>query len=163
MQTQQKGSSIMAGSLNQVTLIGNLGSDPDIRTMQNGDKVANLSIATSETWKDKNTSEKRKKTEWHRVVIFNQGLVSICENYLKKGAKIYLQGQLETRSWEQDGQNKYATEVVLRPYRSELKMLDSRNSENRTPANQDGVTEPGLHDMAGSQTPIDKLEDEIPF
>ena len=116
----------MAGSVNKVILVGNLGNDPDIRTMQNGGKVANLSIATSESWKDKNTGEKREKTEWHRVAIFNPGLVTVCENYLKKGAKVYIEGQLETRKWQdQSGADRYSTEVVLRPYRGELTLLDS--------------------------------------
>ena len=118
----------MAGSINKVILVGNLGNDPEVRTMQSGDKVINLSIATSESWKDKQSGERREKTEWHRVVIFNQGLVNVAQNYLRKGSKVYIEGQLETRSWEQDGQKKYTTEVVLRPYRRELTMLDSRTS-----------------------------------
>ena len=118
----------MAGSVNKVILIGNLGNDPEIRSMQSGDRVCNLSIATSESWKDKATGERKERTEWRRVVIFNQGLMTVCENYLKKGSKVYIEGQLETRSWDQDGQKKYTTEVVLRPYRGELTMLDSRNS-----------------------------------
>jgi single-strand DNA-binding protein len=118
----------VAGSVNKVIIVGNLGNDPDVRTMQSGDKVVNLSIATSENWKDKATGERREKTEWHRVVVFNKGLVGLCEKYLKKGSKVYIEGQLETRSWEQDGQKKYSTEIVLRPYRSELTMLDSRSS-----------------------------------
>ena len=119
----------MAGSVNKVILVGNLGNDPDVRTMQSGDKVVNLSLATSESWKDKATGERKENTQWHRVVVFNQGLVNVCENYLKKGSKLYIEGQLRnTFSWEQDGQKKYTTEVVLRPYRGELTMLDSRNS-----------------------------------
>ena len=97
----------MAGSVNKVILVGNLGADPDIRTMQSGDKVANLSIATSERWKDRQSGERKEKTEWHRVVVFAQPLVTLAENYMKKGTKVYLEGQLETRSWEQDGQKKY--------------------------------------------------------
>ncbi len=117
----------MAGSVNKVILVGNLGSDPDIRTMQSGDRVANLSIATSERWKDKASGQMQERTQWHRVVIFNQPLVGIAEQYLKKGAKVYLEGQLETRKWtDQGGQEKYSTEVVLRPFRGELTMLDSR-------------------------------------
>ena len=119
----------MSGSLNKVLLIGNLGNDPDVRTMQNGGRVVNLSIATSESWKDKNTGERQTKTEWHRVVIFNEGLVKVAENYLKKGSKVYIEGQVETRKWtDQSGVEKYTTEIVLRPYRGELTMLDSRNS-----------------------------------
>jgi len=117
----------MAGSVNKVILIGNLGRDPEVRTFQSGDKVANLAVATSETWKDKATGERKERTEWHRVSIFAQGLVTVAENYLKKGAKVYLEGQLETRKWtDPQGQERYTTEVVLRPYNSTLVMLDSR-------------------------------------
>ena len=144
-------------SLNKVQIIGNLGADPDIRAMQSGDEICNLSIATSETWKDKNTGERREKTEWHRIVIFNAGLVKVCKNYLKKGSKVYIEGQLETRSWEQDGQKKYATEIVLRSYRGEIKMLDSRN-EQGTSHNQ------GQAQQATQSTQTnDPLEDDIPF
>lgn len=115
----------MAGSVNKVILVGNLGADPEIKTMQSGDRVANLSVATSESWKDKATDERKERTEWHRVVVFNQNLVDICEKYLEKGSKVYLEGQLETRSWEKDGEKKYATEVVLRQFRGEITMLDS--------------------------------------
>lgn len=158
----------MAGSLNKVTLIGNLGADPDVRTMQNGGEVCNLSVATTDSWKDKNTGEKREKTEWHRVVVFSPGLVNVCKNYLKKGSKVYLEGSLETRSWEQDGQKKYTTEVVLKAYNSTMLMLDSRGGAaaggydagqsggyNQAPSNQSmGASTPA---------PIDELEDEIPF
>ncbi len=119
----------MAGSLNKVTLIGNLGNDPEIRSMNNGGKVCTLSIATSESWKDKNTGEKREKTEWHRVVIFGDGLVRVAENYLKKGSKVYIEGSLQTRKWQdRDGNDKYTTEVVLQGFGGTLIMLDSRNS-----------------------------------
>ena len=114
----------MAGSVNKVILVGNLGADPEIRTFQNGGRVANLNVATSENWKDKATGEKKERTQWHRVVIFNEGLVGIAERYLKKGAKVYLEGQLETRKYEKDGKDVYTTEVVLRPFRGELTMLD---------------------------------------
>ena len=159
----------MAASVNKVILVGNLGADPDVRNMQSGDKVVNLSLATSESWKDKSTGERREKTEWHRVVIFNQGLVNVCENYLKKGSKIYIEGQLETRSWEQDGQKKYTTEVVLRPYRGELTMLDSRNSQgggNFANGPQDNYASGSPAPMGGGgaqAAPVDELEDEIPF
>ena len=161
----------MAGSVNKVILVGNLGNDPDIRSMQSGDKVVNLSLATSESWKDKSTGERRENTQWHRVVVFNQGLVKVCENYLKKGSKIYIEGQLETRSWEQDGQKKYTTEVVLRPYRGELTMLDSRNQSGDSGYgggfndNQAGYSQTPQGASMGSQStaPIDELEDEIPF
>lgn len=119
----------MVGSLNKVTLIGNLGNDPEIRSMNNGGKVCTLSIATSESWKDKNTGEKREKTEWHRVVIFGDGLVRVAENYLKKGSKVYIEGSLQTRKWQdRDGNDKYTTEVVLQGFGGTLIMLDSRNS-----------------------------------
>ena len=162
----------MAGSVNKVILIGNLGDDPDIRSMQSGDRVCNLSIATSESWKDKQTGERRENTQWHRVVIFNQGLLNVCENYLKKGSKVYIEGQLETRSWEQDGQKKYTTEVVLRPYRGELTMLDSRNSgganDYGAPQNTGGYSSsPAQAQSSNAQpshaTQMDELEDEIPF
>ncbi len=118
----------MSGSVNKVILVGNLGRDPEIRHMQNGGKVANLSVATSERWRDKGSGEQREKTEWHRVAIFSEPLVKVAENYLRKGSKVYLEGQIETRKWtDQSGQDKYTTEVVLRPYRSELTMLDGRN------------------------------------
>jgi len=141
-------------SVNKVILIGNLGQDPDIRAMGSGDKVANLSIATSESWKDKSSGEKKERTEWHRVVIFNQGLVKVAENYLKKGSKVYIEGQLETRSWEQDGVKKYTTEVVMRPYRSELTMLDGKGQSTPTP-----------HEAAKADgyQPQPETEDEIPF
>ncbi|MDO5369799.1 single-stranded DNA-binding protein [Paracoccus sp. (in: a-proteobacteria)] len=117
----------MAGSVNKVILIGNLGQDPEIRTFQNGGKIANLRIATSETWKDRNSGERRERTEWHSVVIHSEPLVRVAEQYLKKGMKVYLEGQLETRKWQdQSGNDRYSTEVALRPFRSELTMLDSR-------------------------------------
>jgi len=117
----------MAGSVNKVILVGNLGADPEIRRTQDGRPIANLSVATSETWRDKNTGERKERTEWHRVVIFNEGLCKVVENYLKKGAKVYLEGQLQTRKWQdQNGQDKYSTEVVLQGFNSTLTMLDGR-------------------------------------
>lgn len=117
----------MAGSVNKVILIGNLGRDPEVRTFQNGGKVCNLAIATSENWKDKQSGERRERTEWHRVAIFQEGLVRVAEQYLKKGSKVYIEGQLETRKWtDQQGVEKYTTEITLRPYRGELTMLDGR-------------------------------------
>lgn len=155
----------MAGSVNKVILIGNLGQDPEIRAMQSGDEVCNLSIATSESWKDKTTGERKERTEWHRVVVFNQGLVNVCKNYLKKGSKVYLEGQLETRSWEQNGEKKYTTEIVLRPYRGELTML-GKNESSRPPqnTNYDPYTpqQNAGHD-GPTDHPVDELEDEIPF
>ncbi|WCR11814.1 single-stranded DNA-binding protein [Paracoccus stylophorae] len=117
----------MAGSVNKVILIGNLGRDPEIRTFQNGGKVANLRIATSDQWKDRNTGERREKTEWHSVAIMSEGLVNVVERYLKKGSKVYVEGQLETRKWQdQSGQDRYTTEVVLRGFNGTLQMLDGR-------------------------------------
>jgi len=138
-------------SVNKAILVGNLGQDPEIRAMQSGDKVANLSIATSESWKDK-SGEKQERTQWHKVVVFNQGLVKVCENYLKKGSKVYIEGQIETRSWEQDGEKKYTTEITLRPYRGELVMLDK------------GEKQTDQHAVAkGNAYQKDQFEDEIPF
>ncbi|SFG05783.1 single-strand binding protein [Palleronia marisminoris] len=117
----------MAGSVNKVILIGNLGRDPEVRTFSNGGKVCNLRIATSENWKDRNTGERRERTEWHSVAIFSEPLARVAEQYLKKGSKVYIEGQLETRKWQdQSGQDRYSTEVVLRPYTSTLTMLDGR-------------------------------------
>ncbi|GAB4237178.1 MAG: hypothetical protein Tsb0032_41980 [Kiloniellaceae bacterium] len=117
----------MAGSVNKVILVGNLGRDPEIRSTQDGTKIANLSLATSENWRDRNTGERRERTEWHRVVIFNDRLVDVVEKYLRKGSKIYIEGQLQTRKWtDQSGVEKYTTEVVLQRYRGELTMLDGR-------------------------------------
>ncbi len=167
----------MAGSVNKVILVGNLGADPDVRSMQSGDKVANLSIATSESWNDKASGERKEKTEWHRVVVFNQGIIKVCENYLKKGAKVYIEGQIETRSWEQDGQKKYTTEIVLRPYRGELNMLDSRGGgggasagggsgpayEDRSSGGFDSASSSQGGGNSNANTRIDEMEDEIPF
>ena len=158
----------MAGSLNKVTLIGNLGNDPEVRSMNNGNEVCNLSIATSESWKDKNTGERKDKTEWHRVVIFSPGLINVCKNYLKKGSKVYLEGALQTRSWEQDGQKKYTTEVVLQGFDSKMVMLDSRNAGGQSAGgfndNQSGfAAQPSANTGSAAPAPIDELEDEIPF
>lgn len=121
----------MAGSVNRVILIGNLGQDPEIRTFQNGGKIANLRIATSETWKDRNSGERKERTEWHTVTIHAEPLVRLAEQYLKKGSKVYVEGQLETRKWQdQSGNDRYSTEVALRPFRSELQMLDGKSGED---------------------------------
>ena len=121
----------MAGSLNKVLLIGRLGNDPEIKQMQNGKSVARLSIATSESWKDKNSGERKEKTEWHRVVIFNEGLVSVVQKYLKKGAQVYIEGQLNTNKYtDSNGQEKYSTQIVLQGYNSSLTMLDGKNSSS---------------------------------
>lgn len=146
----------MAGSVNKVILIGNVGNDPEVRSMQSGDKVANISLATSESWKDKNSGEKREKTEWHRVVVFGK-LADIVEQYVRKGSKLYIEGTLETRSWEaQDGQKRYSTEIVLRGFNSTLAMLDGKQ----------GGGQPTAHEAAkqdGYQPQLDEMEDEIPF
>ncbi len=153
----------MAGSLNKVLLIGRLGADPEIKQMVNGKNVARLSLATSQSWKDKSTGEKKEKTEWHRVVIFNEGLVNIVQQYLKKGANIYVEGQLSTRKWkdESSGQDKYSTEVVLQGYNSSLTMLDSRNKND----NSNLVTEnkSSLPSDNNISKKTDDLDDEIPF
>lgn len=152
----------MAGSVNKAIIIGNLGRDPETRTMQSGDEVVNLSIATSESWKDKSSGERKERTEWHRVVIFNQGLVKVAKNYLKKGAKVYIEGQIETRSWEQDGQKKYTTEIVLRPYRGELTMLDSKGNQSDSGGYQDKARNTESAPPAADPG-YDPMEDEIPF
>ncbi len=149
----------MAGTINKVILVGNVGNEPEVKTMQSGDRVANLSVATSESWKDKATGERKERTEWHRVVVLNQNLVGVVENYVKKGSKLYIEGQLETRSWDdsQTGQKKYTTEVVLRPYRGEITMLDSKSQE------QSRATGSG-HAMTSVHGPVDDFEsDSIPF
>ena len=152
----------MAGSLNKVLLIGRLGADPEIKQMVNGKNVARLSIATSQSWKDKSTGERKEKTEWHRVVIFNEGLIGVVQQYLKKGANVYIEGQLSTRKWkdESTGQDKYSTEIVLQGYNSSLTMLDSRNKND----NSNLVTEnkSTLPDDSSKQK-NDDLDDEIPF
>ena len=149
----------MAGSLNKVLLIGRLGADPEIKQMVNGKSVARLSLATSQNWKDKNTGEKKEKTEWHRIVVFNEGLVNVIQQYLKKGAQIYVEGQLSTRKWkdEQTGQDKYSTEVVLQGYNSSLTMLGGGN-QNNIPS-QD--TKKNFDDS--SQVVQNDLDDDIPF
>jgi single-strand DNA-binding protein len=158
----------MAGSVNKVILVGNLGADPEIRNMQDGRPVCNLRVATSDSWRDKNTGERRERTEWHRVVIFNEGLCRIAEQYLKKGSKVYLEGQLQTRKWQdQSGQDRYSTEVVLQGFNSSLTMLDSRNSGGG--GGDFGGGSSGGYDQdtgfssggcSGGGAPID---DEIPF
>ena len=160
----------MAGSVNKVILIGNLGRDPEIRTMQSGGRVCNLALATSESWRDRQTGERRERTEWHRAVIFNEALVNVCERYLKKGSKVYIEGQLETRKWQdQSGQERYTTEVVLRPYRSELTMLDSRGEGSGSGGGyaggyeDRGFGEPFGGSSGGSTPPPSDLDDEIPF
>ncbi len=160
----------MAGSINKVTLVGNLGADPDIRSTKDGRPICNLSIATSESWKDKTTGERREKTEWHRVVIFNEGLAKIAEQYLRKGSKVYLEGQLQTRKWQdQQGVDKYTTEVVLQGYNSNLTMLDSRNSGGEGNASSSSSSKtpsaaPGDDSTPRTDAPMGAdLNDDIPF
>jgi len=152
----------MAGSLNKVLLIGRLGADPEIKQMVNGKNVARFSLATSNTWKDKNTGEKKEKTEWHRVVIFNEGLATVVKQYLKKGAQVYIEGQLSTRKWrdEKTGQDKYSTEVVLQGFNSSLTMLGGKNSgqDNFSQISNDSA----LPDDSSTSSNKD-LDDEIPF
>lgn len=149
----------MAGSLNKVLIIGNLGADPEIRTFGNGGKVCNLRIATSETWKDKNTGERREKTEWHTVAIFTEGLVRVCEQYLKKGSKVYIEGQLQTRKWQdQSGNDKYSTEVVLQGFNGTLTMLDGKQGDS-----SGGQSQGGYGSGGGQQPSNNDLDDEIPF
>ena len=149
----------MAGSLNKVLLIGRLGADPEIKQMVNGKSVARLSLATSQSWKDKNTGERKEKTEWHRIVVFNEGLVNVVQQYLKKGAQIYVEGQISTRKWkdEASGQDKYSTEVIIQGYNSSLTMLGGNSmNENQSSQNLKSPDE-------GSQVPDNDLDDEIPF
>lgn len=154
----------MAGSVNKVILIGNLGRDPEVRTLNDGSPVVTLSLATSENWKDKASGERRERTEWHRVVIFNENLAKVAENYLKKGAKVYIEGQLQTRKWtDKDGNEKYTTEVVLQRYRGDLTMLDAKGEgggsfaadNSAPPASEGGGSSSGGKD--------DDFDDEIPF
>ena len=152
----------MAGSLNKVLLIGRLGADPEIKQMVNGKSVARLSLATSNTWKDKNTGEKKEKTEWHRVVIFNEGLVKVVQQYVKKGAQVYIEGQLTTRKWkdEKSGMDRYSTEIVLQGFNSSFKILSSKN--NQIENLQDNTSEKSSLPN-DETTPSNDLDDEIPF
>ena len=161
----------MAGSVNKVTLVGNLGRDPEVRTMQDGNKVVNLSLATSERWKDRNSGEQRERTEWHRVVIFNENLARIAEQYLRKGSTCYIEGQLQTRKWtDQQGAEKYTTEVVLQRYRGELTLLGGRGDSG--PASGGFGDDAGAADQSyasvetGSPPPMrsnNDMDDDIPF
>ena len=156
----------MAGSVNKVILIGNLGADPEVRSFPNGGQVCSLRLATSETWKDRNTGERRERTEWHRVEIYSEPLVRVAQQYLRKGSKIYVEGQLETRKWQdQSGQDRYTTEVALRPYRSELTMLDSRGGGEGGAGGGGGGGyggAPSGGDM-GPPSGGGGMDDEIPF
>ncbi|MEM8988493.1 MAG: single-stranded DNA-binding protein [Pseudomonadota bacterium] len=164
----------MAGSVNKVILVGNLGADPEVRQTQDGRPIVNLSLATSESWKDKNTGERRDKTEWHRVVIFSEGLCRVAENYLRKGSKVYLEGQLQTRKWQdQNGNDKYTTEVVLQGFNSSLQMLDSRQDREamgggyggggRMEGPSGGGQSYGGAPSGGGKSFDNDMDDEIPF
>ncbi len=171
----------MAGSVNKVILIGNLGRDPEVKSFQNGGRVCNLSIATSENWRDKASGERRERTEWHRVVIFNENLVGVAEKFLKKGSKVYIEGQIETRKFERDGREQYTTEVVLRPYRGELTLLDGRSGGSEGGDDYGGGSDFGSSGPmggggyggggprrgggsgSGGGRPVSDLDDEIPF
>ncbi len=157
----------MAGSVNKVTLIGNLGADPEVRHTQDGNPIVNLRLATNETWKDRQTGERRERVEWHRVVIFNENLGRIAQQYLKKGSKVYLEGQLQTRKWtDQSGQERYTTEVVLQRYRGELTMLDGRaegGGFSSGSSNFDSGSRSGGGAFESARGGADDLDDEIPF
>ncbi len=165
----------MAGSVNKVILVGNLGADPEIRTLNSGDRVANLRLATSETWRDRGSGERREKTEWHRVVIFNDNLVKVAENYLRKGSKVYVEGALQTRKWtDQSGQEKFSTEVVLQKFRGELTMLDGRGEGAGAGQGDEGYSGGYGGGFSSSSGPRQQssgpredfsadLDDEIPF
>lgn len=162
----------MAGSVNKVIIIGNLGRDPEVRSFQNGGRVCNLRIATSETWKDKTSGERKERTEWHSIAIFNENLVGIAERYLKKGSKVYIEGQLETRKYtDKDGNERYSTEVVLRPYRGELTLLDSRGGGGSGGMGDGGggfdeggdVGGPAPSRGGASRAKKGDMDDDIPF
>lgn len=161
----------MAGSINKVILVGNLGRDPEIRSTQDGREIANLTIATSESWKDRNSGERKEKTEWHRVVIFGEGLVNVAKNYLKKGSKVYIEGALQTRKWtDQSGQEKYSTEVVLQGFNANLTMLDGNRSGGGSEmgsggGNYGGQSSGGSFSGGSSkqQPAAELMDDEIPF
>ncbi|MGH1350099.1 MAG: single-stranded DNA-binding protein [Methyloligellaceae bacterium] len=175
----------MAGSINKVILVGNLGADPEIKRTQDGRPIANLRIATTDSWRDKNSGERKERTEWHRVVIFNEGLCRIAEQYLRKGAKVYLEGQLQTRKWQdQQGQDKYSTEIVLQGFNSQLTMLDGRQGGGMSDNQQSGYSSGGgggydsgssYDNNSGGRSSVDSgapqqsggfeksLDDEIPF
>ncbi len=169
----------MAGSVNKVILVGNLGRDPEVRSFQNGGKVVNLRIATSETWRDKASGERKERTEWHSVAIFNENIARVAEQYLRKGSKVYIEGQLETRKWQdQSGADRYSTEVVIRPFRGEMTLLDGREGGSGGPGGEDrggsypdqgygddrgGASSGGARGGGTGSTSRSDLDDEIPF
>ena len=150
----------MSNSVNRATLLGNVGKDPEIRTMQNGSKVASFSLATSESWKEKSTGERKSKSQWHNIVIFNEGLIKLTESYIKKGSKLYIEGQIETRKWtdQATGQDKYTTEIVLKQFRGEITMLDSRNEQSQ------GISiAQAQRETETKYEPLEDIDSEIPF
>ena len=155
----------MAGSINKVILVGNLGRDPEIRHSSDGTKIVNIALATSESWKDKNSGERRDRTEWHRVVIFNERIADVAERYLKKGSKVYLEGQLQTRKWtDQQGQERYTTEVVISRFKGELTMLDGRASgDDYAHDTFSTPSSPSSGHLSSSPSSLDILDDEVPF
>lgn len=160
----------MAGSVNKVILIGHVGKDPEIRSFQNGNKVANFSLATSESWKDKSSGERKEKTEWHRIAVFNENIVGVVERFVKKGSKLYVEGALETRKWtDQSGQEKFSTEVVIKQFRGEITLLDGKSDGGgqQAPAGNYDQSPPrqstGSGGMSGHARPRDDIDDEIPF
>ena len=157
----------MAGSVNKVILVGNLGADPEIRSLNSGDRVANLRVATSETWRDRGSGERKEKTEWHRVVVFNENIVKVCEQYLRKGAKVYIEGAIQTRKWaDASGVEKFSTEIVLQKFRGELTMLDGKGEGGgRDDGDFGGYASSGPRNQASGpkETFSADLDDEIPF
>lgn len=159
----------MSGSVNKVILVGNLGADPEVRSLPSGSPVVNLRIATSERWRDRNSGEQRERTEWHRVVIFNEGLAKVAQNYLRKGSKVYIEGQLQTRKWEKDGQDQYTTEIVLQGFNSTLTMLDARGEGGAGDGGGYGGQQGGgrqVENKRPSSAPAFEpggMDDDIPF
>ena len=157
----------MAGSVNKVIIVGNLGKDPEVRTFPNGGKVCNFPVATSETWRDRNSGEKQERTQWHNIAIFSEPLVNIAERFLKKGSKIFVEGQLETRKWQDNtGADRYSTEVVLRPYKGELTLLDNKSETDNTQRESLSESTTSVMPQNTENSPsfeVDDFDDEIPF
>ena len=157
----------MAGSVNKVIIVGNLGKDPEVRTFPNGGKVCNFPVATSETWRDRNSGEKQERTQWHNIAIFSEPLVNIAERFLKKGSKIFVEGQLETRKWQDNtGADRYSTEVVLRPYKGELTLLDNKSDTDITQRESLSEATTSVMTQSTENSPsfaVDDFDDEIPF
>jgi single-strand DNA-binding protein len=151
----------MSGSVNKAVLIGNLGADPEVRSLPNGGKVVNLRIATSESWRDKNTGERKERTEWHRVVVFSEGLAKVAEQYLRKGSKVYIEGQIQTRKWEKDGVDQYSTEIVLQGFSATLTMLDAAGSSNGRTSDFGSENDGSTPSPASTRMSHDKSKREI--